>query len=350
MGLPRHRTLFFSHPLIYYYLREQSFSPETILLGTLENMSSATAPRKDSAQSSKEGLQKRTHDHAPLETSPLANCSDADIVTNDERAKSPDIMRVLSPMRPRRTPKLVNAPEMKWRLPPHLQHMPSLDSLLSSATSASEPSTVRKVPVAPRDIALPVSSASSIITTLSGTVVQDPPVPTSPSPPQTEARLTILTRINDRYNEARVNERPRITPHMGAHQPHYLSPVTEATSSPSIRSSIIDLMIEEVGTAERHPLSDVRRQNVHVIGASEIQDVFDRRGLRGNGEREEQYSISIREAECGGEFVVGAEEADGRVSLRRVYGRLKKSVKGTARRFVEDVARNCVTRALARVL
>ncbi|KAF3043086.1 hypothetical protein E8E11_005745 [Didymella keratinophila] len=318
-------------------------------------MLSAIAPRKDSAQSSDEGVKKQTRSHAPYITSPLANCSSADIVTNDERAKSPDLMRVLSPMRPRRTPKLVNAPEIRWRLPPGLQRMSSLDSVLSSNTSASDMSTVRHVPAAPHNVALPVSSASSVITTLLDTVPEDPPLPPSPppalfSPPLVQRSVQNITalkpaeqqlRLDTRFNEALVSERPRVKTQLRAHQPRLLSPVTEVSSIPSIRSSISDVPIQEIGTAERHPLSDVRRQNVHIVGASEEDShVF----VRDMGEREARYSQSIKEAEEG-----GGEQERG-AGVREVFGRLRKSIKGVARKFVQGMVRKQVTKVLARLL
>lgn len=313
-------------------------------------MLSAIAPRKDSAQSTKEGPRRQSHDHATLNTLLLAKCSNADIVTNDERAKPEDVMRVLSPMRPRRTPKLVNAPDVKWRIPSHLQHMPSADSLLSSMTSALEASTVRKVPVAPQDIALPLSSASSIITTLPHTVLQDPPLPLSLfPPPQTKTGVSSPAPQNDtRFNEARVTKRPRAIPQLSTHQPHYLSPVTEASSAPSIRSSIADLRVEEVGIAECHQLSDIRIQNVHIVDAS--KEMFDS-GREQAGEREERYSNSIQEAEEGGNVTICSKiKNQRRDGIRGVFGRLRKSVKHAARKVVETVAKKYVVRVLAKVL
>ena len=70
------------------------------------------------------------------ESSPLLAPS-ADIVTNDERAKSPSITRVLSPMRPRRTPVLVSAPDVRWHMNPRIRHIPSFNSVLSSSTSSA---------------------------------------------------------------------------------------------------------------------------------------------------------------------------------------------------------------------
>jgi hypothetical protein len=319
------------------------------------NMLSAIAPRKDSAQSSDEGLKKQTRGHAPHITSPLANCSSADIVTNDERAKSPDLTRVLSPMRPRRTPKLVNAPAVRWRLPSGLQRMPSLDSVLSSNTSASDVSTVRHAPAAPHNIALPVSSASSVITTLPDTVPEDSPLPPLPSPrpsslppaPHPFHNNGVLKsserglKLDTRFNEALVSERPRINTQLCAHQPHLLSPVTEVSSIPSIRSSIADIPIQEIGTAERLPLSDWRRQDVHIVGASEATP---REPVRDMGETEERYSQSIKEAE------EGRREQERRVGVREVFGRLGKSIKGAARKFVQSMVRKQVTEVLARVL
>ncbi|KAF3033211.1 hypothetical protein E8E12_004773 [Didymella heteroderae] len=317
-------------------------------------MLSAIAPRKDSAQSSKDALKKRTPDYFPHSTPPLANCPTPDIVTNDERAKSPDLMRVLSPMRPRRTPKLVNAPEIRWRLPPSLQCMPSLDSLFSSNTSASEMSTVRHVPTGPHNIALPVSSTSSVITTLPDALPQDPPLPPPPPPPssspsQNQTQYNTMfrpserqLRLDTRFNEAHVTERPRIVPQLCAHQPHPLSPVTEVSSAPSIRSSITDVRVQEIGTAERRLLSDVRRQNVHVVGASE--EKFGAPRVESLGHRGKRHSQSIRDTERGG------SDEEQRVGSRKMLGRLSESVKDAARKVVESVARQYVTVLLARVL
>ncbi|KAJ4403244.1 hypothetical protein N0V91_006647 [Didymella pomorum] len=322
-------------------------------LSTPATMLSAIAPRKDSAQSSDEGLQKQTRGHAPYITSPLANCSSADIVTNDERAKSLDLVRVLSPMRPRRTPKLINAPEVRCRPSLGLQRMPSLDSVLSSNTSASDVSTVRHVPALPHNIALPVSSASSVITTLSDTLLKDPPLPPSPSfsppspsPAQRSVQKPVLNsseqhlRLDIRFNEPLVSEWPCVKTQLCERQPHFLSPVTEVFSIPSIRSSIADVPIQKIGTAECHPLSDVHRQDVHIVGASEATPLADKRhGV----EREERYSRSIKEAE-----EVGEQEK--RVGVRGVFGRLRESVKGVARRFVQSLVRKQATKVLAKVL
>lgn len=324
-------------------------------LSTPANIPSATAPRKDSAQSSDEGLKTRTRGYAPHITSPLANCSSADIVTNDERAKSPELMRVLSPMRPRRTPKLVNAPEIRWRLPPALQRMPSFDSVLSSNTSASDVSNVRHVPASPHNMALPVSRASSVITTLHDTMPEDSPLPpslslspsSSPSPPTSGLPVygnTVLNpseqrfKVDTRFHEARVAELPSATCQLRAHQQHFLSPVTEVSSISSIRSSIADVPIQEIGTAERRPLSDVRRQDVHIVGARETTP---RVPVRDVGERDSQ---STKEAE------EGSGEQERRVGIREVFGRLRKSMKVMARKFVNSMVRKQVTKVLARVL
>jgi hypothetical protein len=51
------------------------------------------------------------------------------------------------------------------------------------------------------------------------------------------------------------------------HHPHFLSPVTEASSGFSRRSistSIVDLDVESIATAERHNVSEVTRQNVRL--------------------------------------------------------------------------------------
>ena len=73
-----------------------------------------------------------------------------DIVTNEDRSKPDEVLRVLSPLRPRRTPVLVNAPTVSWHLgASSLRPLPSFDSVLSdsvlSATSgvSSVGSTVR---------------------------------------------------------------------------------------------------------------------------------------------------------------------------------------------------------------
>jgi hypothetical protein len=73
-----------------------------------------------------------------------------DIVTNPDRTKPDEVLRVLSPLRARRTPVLVNAPVVTWHLgASSLRPLPSFDSVLSdsvvSATSgvSSVGSTVR---------------------------------------------------------------------------------------------------------------------------------------------------------------------------------------------------------------
>lgn len=322
-----------------------------ISLSIPANFLSATVPRKDSAQSSEEGLKRQTRNHAPCSPSPLANWSSADIVTNDERAKPSDVTRVLSPMRPRRTPKLVKAPEVRWRLPPCLQRMPSLDSVLSWNTSASEVSTVHH---APRDVALPVSSASSAITTPPDTVPEYPPLspspslsPPSPPPAHRSVRDNIVLspseqqlRLDTRFIEARVSDRPCVIPQLRAYQPYLLSPVTEVSSAPSIRSSITDVSIEEIGTAERRPLSDVRRQDVHIVSVSETPRVT----VRDMDGLDERYSQSITKAE------EASEAQERRSGIRKVLGALKKSVQGAARKLSKSVVMKRKTKVLARVL
>jgi hypothetical protein len=113
------------------------------------------------------------------------------------------------------------------------------------------------------------------------------------------------------------------------------------SSIPSIRSSIADIPIQEIGTAERLPLSDWRRQDVHIVGASEATP---REPVRDMGETEERYSQSIKEAE------EGRREQERRVGVREVFGRLGKSIKGAARKFVQSMVRKQVTEVLARVL
>ncbi|KAF2626776.1 hypothetical protein BU25DRAFT_469787 [Macroventuria anomochaeta] len=321
----------------------------------------ASAPRKDSVQSSKEGLKATRAEFSPLNTSPLANSSSADVVTNDDRTKSPDITRVLSPMRPRRTPVLINAPDVRWRLAPHLRHIPSLDSVLStSTTSASETSTVRPIPIEPHNVALPLSSASSLVTVMpEETDPLDIPLPPSPPPPQ----------IDIRFNEA--IERPKFGNGRYFHQPHLLSPVTEASSAPSIRSSITDLDIQDVATAERHLLSNVGRQNVQVVGASQIslasqqsrQSQFaERFSVDGvehyaesprsggqNGTPAMRGANGLGDKDVGaGEEEVAAKERHKAKTIRGKIRKLKRSVKGLGNRVAECVARRFVTRVLAR--
>ena len=86
------------------------------------------------------------HNDARAMASPPS--SPPDTVTNEDRAKPDEVLRVLSPLRPRRTPVLVNAPVVSWHLgASSLRPLPSFDSVLSdsvlSATSGlSEMSSV----------------------------------------------------------------------------------------------------------------------------------------------------------------------------------------------------------------
>ncbi|KAF1362689.1 hypothetical protein EJ07DRAFT_174227 [Lizonia empirigonia] len=236
-------------------------------------MLSATTPaiRKDSAQSSEDGVKAGLSgqtESSLVETSTLLYSANnavtggldltlaADVVTNDERAKSSSITRVLSPMRPRRTPVLVNAPDVRWRLGLRLRHMSSLESVLSSSTtSVSEASTVPPTPISPHNVALPSSVASSSVSFMpeeTASIASPPP----PRPKPTQAS------VNTRYNE--TIERLRQGQVHYFHQPHPLSPVTEASSSfsvGSLSSSIVDLDIQEIATAERHDLTTLTRCN-----------------------------------------------------------------------------------------
>ena len=216
-------------------------------------MLSAIAPRTDSAQNSEERL-KPTRDSSPLKTSPLANSSSADVVVSNERAKSPEIIRALSPVRSRRTPVLVNAPDVHWRLAqaPHLRHVSSLDSVVSS--SASESSTFAYTP---QNIALSASYASSVLTTISEDVDPvDIPLPLSPPP-------DVFMRSTD------AREPPRSAQVHYFLQPHPLSPITEVSSAPSIRSSIVDLTIQNVGTAEQQRIASVGKLDVNIVGQTQ---------------------------------------------------------------------------------
>jgi len=80
---------------------------------------------------------------------------------------------------------------------------------------------------------------------------------------------------------------------------------------------------------------------VHIVGASEGSP---RVSVRDMGEREVRYSQSIKEAEEGG------GEQERRVRVREVFSRLRKSIKGVARKFVQGMVRKQVTKVLARVL
>jgi hypothetical protein len=78
--------------------------------------------------------------------------------------------------------------------------------------------------------------------------------------------------------------------------------------------------------------------------------MIDSRRLGGEGEREEMYEQSIHEAEESGEAGVGEANGESSVGLKKVFGRLRKSIKGTARKVGESVARKYVAKVLARVL
>lgn len=187
---------------------------------------------------------------------PLASAIGVDLVTNGERVKPSEITRILSPLRPRRTPVLVNAPEVPWRLAPspRLIHLPSLDSFVSPSPS-SAPSTICRVPARPQDISLPSSHSSSVITVLSQGHSDTIDAPVSVPPP-------VHIEIDDEANHPRWSELK------DDYQPHLLSPVTEVSVAPSIRSSIVDLSVQDVSTAERRRVGSGHRQNVSVVEQS----------------------------------------------------------------------------------
>lgn len=333
------------------YLLPNILDSNIATLRTPANMLSAIAPRKDSAQSSKEGF-KAPRDHSLMNTSPLTRSTSADIVTNDDRTKSPEVIRVLSPMRARRTPVLVNAPDVRWRLASHLHHMASLDSVTSMSNSASETSTVRRIPVAPRDVSLPASSASSAVTIMPEDAdpisVPLPPSPlsSSPLPPP---------QVDTRFNEAVGRPQPRQAHYF--HQPHLLSPVTEASSAPSIRSSITDLNIQDVATAERRRIGSVSRQNVNIVRARRASPAsqLSRQTLPGA----ERSSHSLRSTGDGTPVMSGAngsaqggaadqEQVASREKRKKtVFEKIRKSVRGLGSRVAGCVARKVVARVLA---
>ncbi|KAJ8118744.1 hypothetical protein OPT61_g355 [Boeremia exigua] len=312
-------------------------------------MLSAIAPRKDSAQNFKERLGP-VHCHSPVNSSPLANSFGPDIVTNDARAKEPDIMRVLSPMRPRRTPVLVNAPDVHWRLArsPCLRNMSSLDTVMT-LSSTSESSSTHQTPVAPLGIAFASPSASSLFMV----IPEDEEPANIPLPASPLAQIDTTYDASERY----------------LHQPHPLSPITEVASAPSIRSSILDLRVQDIGTAERRRVASVRRHHVSLISTSGCS--LD--SLRSGRSSEESCCSDCEECApenvtrtmppaVGGQDVAREEVASlfsdhgcrvGKRNRRGLCGsiaRLKERARGLGDRALEAVAEKIIIRALARVL
>ncbi|KAJ4355322.1 E3 ubiquitin-protein ligase rad18 [Ascochyta clinopodiicola] len=193
-----------------------------------------------------------------------ATATSADVVTNKERAKSPTIARVLSPMRERRTPVLVNAPDVRWRLDPELRQVPSLNSVLSSSTtSASETSTIRLNPIPSQNVALPSSVASSLLTVMAE---ESNPActPLPPSPPPNS--------VTDATEYQETVEQPTPIEEHYFQRTHHLSPVTEVSSEFSLRSlgsSIVDLEVQDIATAERHSLNEVTKQSAHIVSSAD---------------------------------------------------------------------------------
>ena len=104
-----------------------------------------------------------------------------DIVTNEDRSKPDEVLRVLSPLRPRRTPVLVNAPVVSWHLgASSLRPLPSFDSVLSdsvlSTTSgvSSVGSTVRALRGALRALS---GDAETVEGSQLPVVLEDAPLP-----------------------------------------------------------------------------------------------------------------------------------------------------------------------------
>lgn len=329
-------------------------------------LSIASDERKDSAHNIKDEVE-AVHQHATGSTLFMIDPRPApDVVTNDERAKSPDVLRVLSPMRQRRTPKLHKAPDVTWHLPPHLRHMPSFDSVLSTATATSDVSTVRPPLVAPHNIALPDSTRSSLFTV---TPVQDdpsaiplPPSPPSSSPPASPPLTGEVPRVDtSRFNEAAERQRPGQGHYF--HQPHLLSPVTEVSSVPSVLSSLN--LDPEIATAERYRISDVRRHAVQVIGASQaslasqqsrhsrFQERFGCDGAEHCASDDGTPDVEGVNGTAGREMQAGEQEVNERRMAKTICARIKRlrqKVSRLGQRFGERITRTFSVRVMARGL
>ncbi|KZM23938.1 uncharacterized protein EKO05_0009315 [Ascochyta rabiei] len=246
-------------------------------------------PGPSTTQKAAEPRQENHTDHINNrdEENSRAPVTSVDIVTNKERAKPPIITRVLSPMRARRTPVLVNAPDVRWRLDPRLRQIPSLDSILSSSTtSASETSTVRLIPILPHNIALPSSVASSLFTVMPEANPVRIPLPPSPPP----------TSVADATRHSEAVERRTPSEEHYFQQTHHLSPVTEVSSGFSVRSlgsSIVDLEVQDIATAERHGLDEVAKQSVHIMSCAHSSQVSLSSQQSRQGRFQERFGLDV---------------------------------------------------------
>lgn len=282
---------------------------------------------------------------------PSDDCIGVDIVTNDARAKPSDVMRILSPERPRRTPVLVKAPEVRWRLgpSPRLAHVLSLDSIVSSLPSSAS-SADHHPPVRPQGISLPSSSSSSVVTVLSR---GHPATIHTQSPPPPRLRAEYV----DRTRQLRCFDL------IDGCEPHLLSPVTEASVAQSICSSIIDLTVQDVGTAERMRIDSVCQQNVNIIDQTRHVVL----GLSGSEVQHDTVMPSIKRQEQDADYVTTSPYAQGLVQapvhtrvdegktdtkqgLCEKIRRFRERAKAIRGKVIRELGRKLAIRALARVL
>lgn len=262
-----------------------------------------------------------------------------DTVTNEDRTKPNEVLRGLSPLRPRRTPVLVNAPVVSWHLgAPPLRALPSFDSVLSGS---SEGSTVRALREGLRALTTDAGSVRSVrsaaVSTeglladggeadvpllLQGEGRQTPgwhedvpflrrredlhpptPLAVAPIPPphRVPPTLSIAEAEVEHEEEAspsspsQEQEEDGEDDHVNGWNPHVLSPVTEITEPALSRGASTMSMLSlghalEIGVARRVRFAAVG----NVVGRGVEEEEERRRWSEGQLQRQQPEGRIIR--------------------------------------------------------
>ncbi|KAJ4985850.1 hypothetical protein SVAN01_08648 [Stagonosporopsis vannaccii] len=320
--------------------------------------------------------------HTPSPASPLSLSSTRDIVTNPDRAKSPYIQRVLSPVRARRTPVLINAPDIKWRFAasPHLRGVPSLDSVWSDGTvgsagtaangaesvaSGTSVGTIRPYHLGTRDGSLMAESANSssssgstrtaVPETLAPSVyVSSPTIPSSPVSQQSRV-LRDGENNGIEASSVELGRRKAEEQYECVYRSHPPSLVLEASPTPSHASSM------RSGSVSGSEPTEAAMDRQHNYGNGGTRSAVGVQNREVAGEAAETYTAGHMAGEAWRENTTADfnhqiaqkldQDASGNTStLHGRFTRLKKRIKHKGNRAVERVARKLAARALARVL
>lgn len=336
--------------------------------------------------------------HVPFTASPLPLSSTPDVVTNPDRTKPIDIQRVLSPLRARRTPTLVNAPDVSWRLaaPPDLRCVPSFDSIVSGGTASSgsgsenglvngvetatsetgssaSASTVRPYQCVQWDGLLVAESASSsskssasgsersTMTVVPGVKALDVDVPLPSSLPASQQ--THVPRDEDGGGGTRLGAEIARTEsderYMYVYRSHPLPPVLEASPSPASSVQSENVLVPESNgtqTNDYHNLqSNDHRSSAYVqreqtTGEAAAAAAAEAHTAHLQTDQTQRYNAT---AYPNGPVAQTLDDQDteGKSSpLQRRLARIKNGIKRLGNRVAERVVRKLVARALVHVL